>query len=108
MKEGDEVESTQNEGDELESSQNEGDELENTLKDDAIMGDEEYEQFEEELRELHELENMKIFLEVENDRLTRQTESLTSELEGINVAMSSAEVYLASYEKRKNDHAHNI
>lgn len=97
-----------NEGDEVESTQEEGGELESAPKDDAIMGDEEYEQFEEELRELHELENMKIFLEVEKDRLTRQTEALTSELEGINVAMSSAEVYLASYEKRKKDHSHNI
>ncbi len=81
--------------------------LESTLKD-APLDDEEYKQFEEELREFHELENMRIFLEAENDRLTRQIESLPSELEGIDVAMSSSEDYLASYEQRKKEYSHNI
>jgi chromosome segregation ATPase len=82
-------------------------ESESTLKDIA-MDDEEYKQFEGELREFHDLDNMKIFLEVENDRLTRQIETLTSELEGIDVAMSSSEDYLASYEQRKKQYSHNI
>lgn len=82
-------------------------EVENTLKD-VNLSDEEYEKFEDELKEFRELENMKIFLEVENDRLKRQAENLTSELEGINVTMSSTEDYLASYEKRKKEHSHNI
>lgn len=85
----------------------EGDEVESTLKD-ATMDDEEYEQFKDELREFHELENMRIFLGVENDRLKRQIESLTSELEGIDVAMSSSKDYLASYEQRKKEYSHNI
>jgi len=84
-----------------------GNEPESTLKD-AAMDDEEYKQFEDELREFHDLDNMKIFLEIENDRLTRQIEKLTSELDGIDVAMSSSEEYLSSYEQRKKHYSHNI
>ncbi|HIJ58049.1 MAG TPA: hypothetical protein HPP41_00070 [Deltaproteobacteria bacterium] len=72
------------------------------------MGDEEYEEVADELREFHELQNTKIFLETENNRLRNQIEILTGELKGINIAMSSAEAYLVSYENRRKNCAENI
>ncbi len=75
---------------------------------DVTMGDEEYEEIVDELRELHELQNTKTFLEVENSRLKNEIEVLTAELEGINIAMSSAEAYIASYESRRKKCAENV
>ncbi len=72
------------------------------------MEDEEYEEFLDELRELRELENMKTFLEVENGKLKSQIEFLTGELEGINIAISSTEAYLVSFEKRVKRSSENI
>ena len=74
----------------------------------VIMGDEEYEEIVDELRGFHELQNTKTFLEAENSRLKNQIESLTAELEGINIAISSAEAYLASYENSRKKSAENI
>jgi chromosome segregation ATPase len=74
----------------------------------VAMGDEEYEEIVDELRELHELQNTKTFLEAENRRLKNEIEALTAELEGINIAMSSAEAYMASYEGRRKKCAENI
>lgn len=58
----------------------------------SSMDDEEYEQALDDLRELHELENMKAFLEEENGRLKNSLDSLTGELEGLNIAITSAEM----------------
>ncbi len=64
------------------------------------MEDEEYEHIVDELRELRELENMKTFLEAENGRLKSQIEFLTGQLEGINIAISSTEASLVSFDIR--------
>jgi len=72
------------------------------------MEDEEYEEFLDELRELRELENIKTFLEVENGKLKSQIELLTGELEGINIAISSTEASLVSFEKRAKRSSKNI
>ncbi len=61
-----------------------------------------------ELRELHELQNTKTFLEGENSRLKNQIERVTDELEGMNIAVSSAEAYLASYENKRKKCSKNI
>ena len=75
---------------------------------DVTMGNEEYEEIVDELREFHELQNTKTFLEAENSRLKNEIEVLTAELEGINIAMSSAEAYIASYESRRKKCAENV
>jgi len=72
------------------------------------MDDEEYEHIVDELRELRELENMKTFLEVENGRLKSQIEFLTGQLEGINIAISSTEASLVSFENRIKKSSKNI
>ena len=72
------------------------------------MKDEEYEEIVVELREIHELQNTKTFLEAENTKLKNQIESITVELEGINISISSAEAYLASYENRRKKCAENL
>ena len=72
------------------------------------MDNEEYEHIVDELRELRELENMKTFLEVENGRLKSQIEFLTGQLEGINIAISSTEASLVSFENRIKKSSKNI
>ncbi|NVM21021.1 MAG: hypothetical protein HWN68_04505 [Desulfobacterales bacterium] len=72
------------------------------------MKDEEYEEIIDELREFHELQNTKAFLEAENTKLKNRIESITAELEGINISISSAEAYLASYENRRKKCAENV
>lgn len=76
--------------------------------DDITMGDEEYEEIVDELRELHEFQNTKTFLEAENNRLKNEIENLMAELEGINIAISSAKAYLVSYENRSKKCSENI
>jgi chromosome segregation ATPase len=75
---------------------------------DATMGNEEYDKIIDELREFHELQNTRTFLEAENSRLKNKIEVLTAELEGINIAMSSAEAYMASCESKRKECAENL
>lgn len=82
-------------------------EVQDTMKQ-VNMNGEEHEEIVDELREFRELEKMKIFLGAENERLKNQIEMLTGELEGINMAMSSAEAYLVSCENRRKKCSNNI
>ena len=62
---------------------------------------EQYDEIADELREIHELQNTKAFLWAENSRLKSQIETLTAELEGIYIAISSGEAYIVSFENRR-------
>ncbi len=72
------------------------------LEDSARVGmdDEAYEQALDDLRALHDLENTKAFLEEENGKLKSSLDSLTGELEGLNIAISSAEIETLTLENR--------
>ncbi len=72
------------------------------------VSDEQYDEIANELREIHELQNTKAFLEAENSRLKSQMETLTAELEGINIAISSGEAYIVSYENRRRQCAESV
>ena len=72
------------------------------------MDDEEYDDLADEISEIRELENMKLFLEAENGRLTIQREHLTRELEGIEITESATKAYMESYEKRRRKCSINI
>ena len=66
-----------------------------------------YKELVDEIRMLKELENMKRFLESENERLKSQIDALIGEHEGIAISIGTAEEYMQSYqksnEKCKND-----
>ena len=62
----------------------------------------------DELREFRELENMKAFLQKENAQLKSQIEFLTGELEGTNIAISTAEADMVSCETRTKKSSENI
>jgi len=67
-----------------------------------------YDEMADELREFRELENMQAFLLMENGRLKSRIESLSGELEGINVAVSLVEADLALYDTRITECSENI
>ena len=62
----------------------------------------------EELRALHELQNMCRLLREENDDYREQTIAITAELEGINVSIVESEEYIASYGEKKEISLENI
>ena len=64
----------------------------------VTMTDDEHDEILNELREFRELENMKVFLQTENAELKSEIEFLTGELEGINIAVTTAEKDMASSE----------
>ncbi|MBF0508645.1 MAG: hypothetical protein HQK57_06935 [Deltaproteobacteria bacterium] len=73
------------------------------------MADEiDYHKVAADIREIGELEKMKRFLEAENDRLRRQVDILTGELDGISIALSSTKSYTASYLERRRKSLENI
>lgn len=74
----------------------------------VTMDDEEYEDLIDEISEIRELENMKMFLETENGRLISHMEHLTRELEGIEIAASASNAYMDSYEKRRRKCSINV
>ncbi len=80
------------------------------LEDSARVGmdDEAYEQFLDDLRALHDLENTKAFLEEENGKLKSSLDSLAGELEGLNIAISSAEIEKLTMENRTKRCLSNI
>jgi len=59
-------------------------------------------------RELEELKRTKLFLEAENNRLKTQINQLTGESEGVDIAMSAAQAYMASYENSRETCIDNI
>ena len=67
------------------------------------MADKEPQERPDELGAFRDLENTKRFLEAENGRLRAQIDELTGELEGIEISISSAEAYMDSYEKRREN-----
>lgn len=74
----------------------------------VTMDDEEYEDLIDEISEIRELENMKMFLETENGRLISQMERLTRELEGVEITASASKAYMDSYEKRRRKCSINV
>ncbi|MBF0397859.1 MAG: hypothetical protein HQK78_13855 [Desulfobacterales bacterium] len=58
--------------------------------------------------EYEEALRMKSFLELENAKFKNQLETLTRELEGMDITISSAERYIASYEGQNNESINNI
>ena len=60
-----------------------------------------YKEMVDEIRALKEFENMKRFLESENERLKSQIDALVREHEGIGISISTAEEYMESYEKSR-------
>jgi chromosome segregation ATPase len=72
------------------------------------MSDDDYEHMIDAVRELEELKRTKLFLEAENNRLKAQANNLTGELDGIDIAISSAQAYITSYESRKKICTDNI
>lgn len=60
------------------------------------------------VRELEELKRTKLFLEAENNRLKTQINQLTGESEGVDIAMSAAQAYMASYENSRETCIDNI
>ena len=65
-----------------------------------------YKELVDEIRALKELENMKRFLDSENERLKSQIDALVGEHEGIGISISTAEEYMASY-KKSREKCHN-
>ena len=61
-----------------------------------------YKELVDEIRALKELENMKRFLESENERLKSQIDALVGEHEGIGISIGTAEEYMASYKKSRD------
>ncbi len=72
------------------------------------MSDDDYEHMNDAVRELEELKRTKLFLEAENNRLKALANNLTGELDGIDIAISSAQAYMTSYESRKKICTDNI
>jgi chromosome segregation ATPase len=70
--------------------------------------EEEYEEAEDELLELHELENMKRFLEGENEKYKGEVSTLAQELEGINVTIAATQGSIESYEGQIEKYVQNI
>lgn len=62
----------------------------------------------EELRALHELNNMCRLLREENDDYREQIIAITAELEGINVSIAESEEYIGSYDEKKEISLENI
>jgi chromosome segregation ATPase len=60
------------------------------------------------IRELEELKRTKLFLEAENNRLKTQINHLTSEMEGVDIAISAAQAYMVSYESNRETCIDNI
>ncbi len=83
-------------------------EEEELLIKDFGSGYEDYKERRDLLREIEELRKIKLFLDEEDTRLTREIDILSGELEGVDIAISAANNHTHSYEKRKNDCAKNI
>ena len=74
-------------------------------REDIQLGFDGYEELQDEINELRELENMKMFLQEENRKYRDQIEVFSKELEGIDISISSAEACIGNYEeKRKQFH----
>ncbi|MBF0241688.1 MAG: hypothetical protein HQK64_04330 [Desulfamplus sp.] len=71
-------------------------------------GYEDYKERRELLKEIEELRKIKLFLDEEETRLTREIDILSGELEGVDIAISAANNHTLSYEKRKKDCVKNI
>lgn len=62
----------------------------------------------EEMGALREMRNMLSFLEIENDRLKKQVDIVTAELEGLNISISAAKKDLSAYSIKKVEATGNI
>nr|ASQ41169.1 magnetosome protein Mad26 [Candidatus Magnetananas rongchenensis] len=83
--------------------------MEDTVVESVKVKDEDdREEFAEILREIRELKNTKLFLKSENERYRTQVESLSGELDGLSISISSAEAYSKSYNNRKKKCIENI
>ena len=71
-------------------------------------GYEDYKERRDLLKEIEELKKIKLFLDEEDTRLTREIDILSGELEGVEIAISASNTHILSYEKRKKDCSRNI
>lgn len=71
-------------------------------------GYEDYKERRDLLKEIEELKKIKLFLDEEDTRLTREIDILSGELEGVEIAISASNIHILSYEKRKKDCSRNI
>jgi chromosome segregation ATPase len=76
--------------------------------DQTPMSDDDDEFMIDAIRELEELKRTKLFLEAENSRLKTQINHLTGEMEGVDIAISAAQAYMASYESSRETCIDNI
>ena len=60
------------------------------------------------LKEIDELRKLKLFLDEEDNRLTREIDILSGELEGVEITILAAKSHIQSFNKRKNDSRKNI
>lgn len=60
------------------------------------------------LKEIDELKKLKLFLDGEDARLTREIDILSGELEGLEITIMAAKSHIQSFNKRKNDSRKNI
>ncbi|MBF0573975.1 MAG: hypothetical protein HQK69_09485 [Desulfamplus sp.] len=75
---------------------------------DSGSGYEDYKERRDLLKEIEELKKIKLFLDEEDTRLKREIDILSGELEGIEIAIASANTHILSYEKRKKECGRNI
>ena len=78
-----------------------GDDL-TAVPDPANMTDYDYDDMVAAIREREEHKKTNLFLETENNRRKTQISHLAGEMEGVEIALTSAQAYIASYEGRKN------
>ncbi|MBF0467388.1 MAG: hypothetical protein HQK61_00645 [Desulfamplus sp.] len=87
--------------------------MEKAMEEEQLISDfgsgyEDYKERRDLLKEIEELKKIKLFLDEEDIRLARETEILSGELEGIDIALSSANTHILSFEKRKKECRKNI
>ncbi len=75
---------------------------------DFESGYDDYKERRDLLKEIEELKKIKLFLDEEDVRLSREIDILSGELEGIDIAISAANTHILSYEKRKKECFKNI
>jgi chromosome segregation ATPase len=71
------------------------------IREDIRLDSDDCEVLQDELIELRELENMKVFLQEENRKYRDHTEVLVKELEGVEISISANQACIAAYEEKR-------
>ncbi|MBF0204705.1 MAG: hypothetical protein HQK67_10430 [Desulfamplus sp.] len=90
-----------------------GTDMENANEEDLLIKDfgsgyDDYKERRDLLKEIDELKKIELFMSEEDLRLAREIDILAGELDGIDIAVSSANNHILSFEKRKKECAKNI